>query len=313
MAVKVSIIIPVYNMEKYLHQCMDTVISQTLTEIEILAVDDCSKDNSLAILEEYAAKDSRVKVIEHERNRGAGGGRNSALAVAIGEYIGFVEPDDWCEPDMFEMLYDQAKRHGADISVCGFYKVLAERNVPLGWNFIANGADEAFVHFYEEHLAPMPWNKIYKHDLLNGFKYREEVAFEDYPAILFLLANVKRVVSLERCLYYYRQHDEASMGKNVNARTVYSRLKGIQDVSDFYAQYPQYAEVGAGQNRALCSMTLHAYLKYLSNLPKGGESNYYADKLYQEITSTEMFKDFLRESTREPEDLDFGHLELDTR
>ena len=112
--VKVSVIVPVYNVEKYLKDCLDSVVNQTLEDIEIICVNDGSTDNSLAILEEYAEKDSRIKIITQE-NKGLGGARNTGLYHANGEYISFIDSDDWIELNTFEELYNMSKNLDLDM------------------------------------------------------------------------------------------------------------------------------------------------------------------------------------------------------
>ena len=111
---KVSVIIPVYNTEKYLEKCLDSVCNQTLSDIEIICVDDCSTDNSLNILKEYAQKDNRIKLIEFKENKGAAAARNEGIKAATGEYIGFIDSDDYPETDSYyEQLYTKAKQENA--------------------------------------------------------------------------------------------------------------------------------------------------------------------------------------------------------
>lgn len=119
----ISIIVPVYNVEKYLKECIDSVISQTYKNLEIILVDDGSTDKSGEICDEYSKKDSRIKVI-HKENGGLSDARNVALDIAKGEYIGFVDSDDYVEKDMFETLYKLAEEHNTEISSISFYKTL---------------------------------------------------------------------------------------------------------------------------------------------------------------------------------------------
>ncbi len=118
---KVSIIIPVYNVEKYLKECLNSVVNQTLKEIEIICVDDGSTDNSLSILEEYAKKDNRINLLKQE-NSGAGAARNKGLDSARGEYIYFLDSDDFLELNAIEILYNQIAKNQADICFFKFYK-----------------------------------------------------------------------------------------------------------------------------------------------------------------------------------------------
>ena len=109
-SVKVSVVVPIYNVERFLCQAVDSILNQTLKDIEVILVDDGSPDNCGKICEEYAKKDSRVRVI-HQKNGGLGNAYNNGIALASGEYIGFVEPDDWIEPEMYEIMYNNAKKY----------------------------------------------------------------------------------------------------------------------------------------------------------------------------------------------------------
>lgn len=119
----ISIIIPVYNVQNYLRECIDSVIAQTYKNLEIILVDDGSPDKSGEICDEYSKKDARIKVI-HKENGGLSDARNVALDIAKGEYIGFIDSDDYVEKDMFETLHTLAVEHNAEISSISFYKTL---------------------------------------------------------------------------------------------------------------------------------------------------------------------------------------------
>ena len=112
---KLSLIIPVYNVEKYLRECLDSCINQTLKDIEIICINDCSPDDSYKILEEYSKKDNRVKIINHEENKGLGAARNTGIANATGEYIWFIDSDDFIDSISCQVLYDCAKEHDVDV------------------------------------------------------------------------------------------------------------------------------------------------------------------------------------------------------
>ena len=119
--ISLSIIVPVYNVENYLIRCLDSLVNQTLKEIEIICINDGSKDNSLNILEEYAKKDSRIIILNQE-NAGLSAARNAGMEIAKGEYIGFVDSDDWVDLDFFEKLYIAAKNNDCDIAVADFIR-----------------------------------------------------------------------------------------------------------------------------------------------------------------------------------------------
>lgn len=125
---KVSIIVPIYNVEKYLDRCMSSLLNQTLKDIEIIMVDDESPDNCPQLCDEYARKDERVKVI-HKKNGGLGLARNSGLEIATGEYVAFVDSDDFVDINMYQELYSTADSYDSDIVYCGFYEYKNESNV----------------------------------------------------------------------------------------------------------------------------------------------------------------------------------------
>lgn len=127
---KVSIIVPVYNTEAYLERCLKSLVNQTLKDIEIICIDDGSKDNSVAILKKYSQLDKRIKIIEQE-NLGVSVARNNGLKLATGEYIGFVDSNDWIDLDFYEKLYNAAKKYDADISACGIKRLHINGNIIL--------------------------------------------------------------------------------------------------------------------------------------------------------------------------------------
>lgn len=124
---EISIIVPVYKVEPYLRKCVDSILAQTFTDFEVILVDDGSPDNSGKICDEYASKDSRVRVI-HKKNGGLSSARNAGIDVARGKYLGFVDSDDYIEKDMYELLYDNIVKEQADLSICGIYDVYEGKN-----------------------------------------------------------------------------------------------------------------------------------------------------------------------------------------
>ncbi|MDR3257037.1 MAG: glycosyltransferase, partial [Endomicrobium sp.] len=160
---KVSVIIPVYNVEPYVKDCLDSVVNQTLKDIEIVCVNDGSTDNSWRVLEEYAARDSRIKIIT-QANQGLACARNNGIKVAKGEYIGFVDSDDWISLDFYEKLYDNAKIENADVCV-GNVKSYINGNTQPYFNIehfgIANDKDKKRII-----STNICWNKIYRRSMI---------------------------------------------------------------------------------------------------------------------------------------------------
>lgn len=226
---KVSVILPIYNVGKYLRQSLDSLINQTLKEIEIICIDDGSTDDSYDILEEYKQKDNRIKVV-HKSNKGTGAARNDGLRLATGECIGFVDPDDWVKPDMFEILYNQIKEKDLDIIMC----------MPDGYDE-KNGVNAPFPYFVDanfEHiiddrvfnwrdLSPFQypmcvWNKLYTKELFdkNNISFAEGLDFEDHKVIFGTLLTAERMFFIREKLYVYRYNREGSVLTDNNRRLI---------------------------------------------------------------------------------------------
>ena len=226
---KVSIIIPVYNVEKFLKQCLDSVINQTLQDVEIICIDDCSTDNSLQILKEYASKDNRIRIIEQKINQGQGVARNEAIKIATGEYIGFVDPDDWIELDMYEKMYNKAKTHDTDIVICNIEKVFEKtkkKRIVYTLKDIRKfdkTIETDNVYNFKNLLKYYPYNtqyytccRIFKNNLIknnnilfSNTKRTEDVIFNDMANFL-----AKKIIHIDKAFYHYRNHREIQYIKN---------------------------------------------------------------------------------------------------
>ncbi|MCM1338656.1 MAG: glycosyltransferase [Muribaculaceae bacterium] len=203
---KISIIIPVYNAEKFLRRCLDSLINQTLKDIEIICVNDSSTDNSLAILNEYAQIDNRIVVISQE-NSGPSEARNRGLDIAKGEYIGFVDSDDWVSLDYFENLYNAAKENNADIAAAGIIKLDERRKR----EFLTFKTKTITADFKENCLAlDIPsktyvWNKIYLREKLDKYnlRFKAGVYYEDMIFTTRVLEKLEKIVTVPDIRYYY--------------------------------------------------------------------------------------------------------------
>lgn len=222
---KISIVVPVFNAEKYLRQCLDSIVNQTLRDIEIICVNDGSTDNSLSILKEYALADERVRIIDKE-NGGYGHSMNKGFAVAQGEYLGIVESDDYADLDMYQRLYDCAKKHNLDVVKAGFYyyySVGEERNIP---NPIASRVASSrtfcpvngfksimeMVDFFN--IKPTIWSAIYRREFIveNNIRFNETpgASYQDASFNFKVWACAQRVRLMQECFLHYRQDNEAS-------------------------------------------------------------------------------------------------------
>ncbi len=216
-----SVIIPVYNVEDYLNECLDSVINQTLEDIEIICIDDGSTDNSPNILKEYQKKDSRIKIITKE-NGGQATARNLGIKEAQGEYIAFVDSDDFIEPTMFEKLYTKAKDNNLDIAMCKIatYDNQTKEIKDNVWYYMLgvfrDFEKDIFNHKdtkeFTCHIAVTPYNKIYKTTLLkeNNILFPEGLIFEDEKFFYDTYLRAKRVSIVDEFLYYYRINRKGS-------------------------------------------------------------------------------------------------------
>ena len=239
---KLSIIVPVYKVEPYLRRCVDSILAQTFRDFEVILVDDGSPDNCGAICDEYAAKDARVKVL-HKANGGLSDARNAGLDIAQGEYIGFVDSDDYIAPDMYETLLDLAKRTDADISAVGYIEVTSEESIVNCVRLVSTESIYQREQFLDNYFPENRWrfmasacNKLYKRGLFNEIRFPVGYIYEDSFLQLPLLNQCKIVAASEKCTYFYMIKRESSI---MNAS--FSE-KNFQLIDLGYSQYKFYLE-----------------------------------------------------------------------
>lgn len=247
MKVDVSIIVPVFNVEDYLRQCLDSLCNQTLKNIEIIIVNDGSTDDSLSIVNEYAIYDHRVVVINKE-NGGLSSARNVGLKMATGDYIAFLDSDDWVEAETYQVLYDTAVENGSDIVTCGFFMSYADRCVPkpiLDKNLYNININKNIEYYSKIRVAS--WDKLYLRSLFidNNIQYPDGLLYEDTPTTIPLLLCSKRVSFLKDCYIHYRQRP-GSITKSItfNPRS-FDIYKGLNIIENFINNKN---ELNAGNN-----------------------------------------------------------------
>ena len=229
--VKVSVVVPVYNTEKYLRQCLDSLLAQTLKEIEVICVNDGSNDKSLDIINEYVNSDERFKLIDKE-NSGYGDSMNKGFEKAVGEYIGILESDDFIEPTMLERLYTNATKDDLDVCKCGFFYYYSEpkeqkteccmpkKLVKLGPFCPVSDikSEKELLSLFK--IKPTIWSAIYKRDFIKEneicFTKTPGASFQDTAFNFKVWAVAKRVGLIKDCLINYRQDNE---GSSVNSKS----------------------------------------------------------------------------------------------
>ncbi len=206
---KISVIVPVYKVEKYLDKCIESIVNQTYQNLEILLVDDGSPDNCPQMCDKWAQRDSRIRVI-HQKNGGVSASRNAGLDAATGDYIGFVDSDDWIDSDMYELLVSNLIHNNCDVSRCGFCYYMQNDNSFISENYntdieILN--NDALMRSLQNsgYLDGVIWNKIYSNKLLNKIRFNENYPVgEDLLFNYYALKNCKKCVCNDLPKYKYR-------------------------------------------------------------------------------------------------------------
>lgn len=202
-----SVIIPVYNIANYLRESLDSMLAQTFGDWEAILVDDGSTDTSGAVCDEYAQRDTRFRVI-HQPNKGLSGARNAGIAAARGPLIGFLDPDDWIEPTMFETLVGMLDNGDIDVATCKIVKEYVNRQVVFPRHSSQERIitrQEALAHILrDKDFKSYVWNKVYRRHVIS-VPFPDGMLYEDYIAMPQWLANVKNIAYTPKPLYHYRQ------------------------------------------------------------------------------------------------------------
>lgn len=225
---KVSVVVPIYNVERYLRECVDSILNQSLKEIEIILVDDGSPDNCGAIIDEYAKKDPRVKVV-HQKNSGYSVAVNKGIDLAKGEYIGIIESDDYIEPDMYESLYSDAIKNKTDITKGLFYfynPTLTEDRQNIVWKnpngidlrYAPDGAFKAYEWPIIIGFHSSIWSSIYRADFVKKIKIPETAgaSYQDFPFMIEVMTKAERISVVKKPFVHWR--NEPKQGNSTSAK-----------------------------------------------------------------------------------------------
>lgn len=260
---KVSIIVPIYNVEQYLPKCIESLLEQTLQEIEIILVDDGATDRSSEICDIYALKDHRIKVI-HKINGGLSDARNVGIEVAQGEYITFLDSDDWVEPNLYEYLYSLAKKEDADIAQCDYIEVYAE-DIQIDFRqhikeTIHTGAEALGLLFGEEYVKTVVvWNKLYRRILFEEIRFPKGKVHEDEFTTYKVIHKANKLVNSNIPMVYYRQREGSIMAEGFNEK----RLHVIEAWEEKYLYLKQEGleELALRTEANLCSTLKRLYVQ----------------------------------------------------
>lgn len=271
--VKVSVVIPVYNCEAYIERCIKSLLKQSLKEVEIVLVDDGSKDNSLKICQSYAEKYSNVKV-KHIENSGAATARIEGIRMATGQYIGFVDSDDWVQENMYQTLYTEAERLEVDIIQCG-YEIVDSEEKKIDSEF-----DPRETRVYEASDALrqllgveekkefnfLLWNKIYKADIFKNLELPTYIKTNnDVPVIPRTFCQAKKVAAIDtKFVYYFMRNNSENKSisdhlKTSKEKLVWSHIKAFNDISLYFKNIDR--EIYMASLKYTVSWALTAYVR----------------------------------------------------
>lgn len=292
--IKISIILPVYNAENYIHKCIDSILKQDIKAIEIIAINDCSTDNSLDILKKYNKQYPALKIINHTTNMGAGAARNNAIKEATGKYITFIDSDDWFGDEYLKSLYKEAKKTNADIVFSNMTMVEHnnERKYGLFYNAINkyHNADISLIDLPCDWRSTAPWMKLFRKDFIikNNLKFMENIRLgaEDIPFTWISYFTAKKISFCENVHYFYNCIPE-SLDRRVNENIleIFDALNFTKDeyhrfdpsnlrhaqldtlyVSHVYYQFSKITNENNLDNIKLASIYWGKAHKYLSNI-----------------------------------------------
>lgn len=231
----ISIIVPVYNVKDYVEKCLDSICGQSYFNLEIIVIDDGSTDGSGEVCETYASKDKRIKVI-HRRNGGLSAARNEGLDVATGEFVGFVDSDDWIDLDMYEFLYQLLKAEEADISICSHYveksgktKVKYVSDEVL--NLISLDAIRLLVE--DNIIRNFAWDKLYRRSMFENLRFPQGRYFEDMAIMYRVFYQARKIVMKGHPKYHYMIRDNSITGSKYHSEKEYHMFLAICEQDAF--------------------------------------------------------------------------------
>lgn len=240
----ISIIIPVYNVAPFLSQCIQSVLDQTYTHLEVIIVDDGSTDESPAICDKFAKLDTRIKVI-HKKNGGLSDARNAGLDIASGDFIGFVDSDDWIENDMYETLYNLLNKYQADISACAHYieygtktKAVFESKEIITFNH----KDAMMALIKDKIIRNYVWEKLYKRELFNNLRFPVGKSFEDAALSYKIFYRANKTVLIQAPKYHYRIRSGSLTNTTFNPIKEFQLVQALHDQYQFVKQQQAISE-----------------------------------------------------------------------
>ena len=295
---KVSVIVPVYKAELYIEKCVNSLMSQTLQDIEYIFVDDCTPDNSINLLKEiiknYPEKSNSVQIIKHDCNKGQAAARNTGIRAASGEFLAFVDADDWVNPLIYEVLYTNAQKEHAFISCCGIERMLNDSH----YSFFNESTGDYFVYSTKEAISSIldnkiitcsPCDKIFHKSVVKNTPMLEGIIFEDFEVMPRWIHKAERIVYIGLPLYYYRTTPQSTM-TTVSAKRLNEVKASELRIQFFKLNYPDLLDKVLARHIEIC-------LNVLSCTVKAGNCHRERANLRRKILRAVSFKQFLHIKT----------------
>lgn len=256
----ISVIVPIYNVADYLPRCLDSILKQTYDNLEIILVDDGSTDNCGSICDSYAKEDNRIKVI-HKANGGLSSARNAGLDIAKGDYISFIDSDDFIDESMYETMLKALKSNDADVCLCSYDRV-NDNNEFFGitsYNDAVLSRDDAYEMLVQGNVYfVIACNKLYKKEIFNGLRFMEGKIHEDEQLIHHIYGKCEKIVTLSDVLYHYYERGTSIIGTNKYSIKALDELDAYMDRAEYFNRKSLY---GFASRMLLNSTNLYFSLK----------------------------------------------------
>ncbi len=263
----VSVIVPVYNVEDYIVRCVDSILNQTYKNLEIILIDDGSTDMSGSLCDSFSEQDNRIRVI-HKKNGGLSDARNAGLEVATGDYIGYIDSDDWAELDMFEIMVRECEKYGADVAACRYSSVYGDYTVNKSTDLILHMTRDEALETYicenvERPIYNSVWSKLFKRELVKDFRFPVGKKSEDILYTTRAFCNMNSCVYIDKALYNYVCDREGSIMAAKNGKHM------LEDELPFFREGVDYIrehvseEMGDKAFYHYCKRVMMYFLDYM--------------------------------------------------
>lgn len=301
---EISVIVPVYKVEPYLRECIDSILAQTFTDFELILVDDGSPDSCGAICDEYAEKDNRIIVI-HQQNQGVSAARNAGMDIMRGEYVAFIDSDDYIAANYFERLYNYLILENAEIAACQWLEdtngLITEPKIPAMEDCVTvmSGPELTYkVYSFEIPLSVAVWAKLISRQLMEKYRFPLNVLCEDRAIIPYVVYEAKVVAVCVDRLYYYRQRGGSLMHQEFSVK-MFDNIEHMNDFLRFLQRNKQWKTARVVKKKKDCDLALYvlkAKLNKVDNIPKKCRmSNFKALRLMRKHCSYNLYSWYLNQ------------------